>query len=164
LGAPYRLIEWLRDVYWRIAQRCATTNFTLNGFETVRARVGYAWNDVVLLYGTGGWAWTNASVKATSTCFGPGCPGATIPFTGGTASVSNTFSGWTAGAGVEWGFAQNWTARVEYLHLEVENVQTNYATNTATVLGTVSATSSITSTRGTDVVRVGVNYLFNLGY
>jgi outer membrane immunogenic protein len=142
---------------------CTTTNFALNGFETLRARVGYAWNDVILLYGTGGWAWTNSSLKASTSCFGPACPSATIPFIGGTASVSNTFSGWVAGAGVEWGFSQSWTARVEYLHLEVENIQANYTTNTSTLIGPIAATTSMTSTRGTDVVRVGVNYLFKLG-
>jgi outer membrane immunogenic protein len=142
---------------------CGTTNFALNGFETVRARVGYAWNDVVLLYGTGGWAWTNSSVKANPSCFGPACPAATIPFSGGTASVSNTSSGWTAGAGVEWGFSQNWTARVEYLHLEIENAPAGYTTSFSTSIGPIPATGNITSTRGVDLLRVGVNYLFNLG-
>jgi outer membrane immunogenic protein len=142
---------------------CATNNFTLNGFETVRARVGYAWNDVILLYGTGGWAWSNLAVKSTTTCFFLACPGATFPFTGGTSSASNTFSGWTAGAGVEWGFSQNWSARLEYLHLEFENAQTQYANTITTPIGSVSTTNSITSTRGINVVRVGVNYLFNLG-
>ena len=36
---------------------------------------------------------------------------------GSTASVSLTRTGWTAGAGLEYAFAPNWTARIEYDYL-----------------------------------------------
>jgi outer membrane immunogenic protein len=38
---------------------------------------------------------------------------------GTSESVSGTSTGWTAGGGIEWGFTQNWTARVEYLYVDL---------------------------------------------
>jgi outer membrane immunogenic protein len=43
--------------------------------------------------------------------------------TGNTVSFSNnnTNSGWTAGAGVEWAFADNWSVRAEYDYVGLSN-------------------------------------------
>jgi outer membrane immunogenic protein len=142
-----------------IVSGCATDSATLNDFGTVRARLGYAWNNV-LLYGTGGWAWGNSSATHTTTCVGA-CPG--LPFTGGGASASNSLSGWTAGAGLEWGFLPNWTLRLEYLHLEFDNVATNYSDVVTVNAVPFPITGHISSNIGVDVVRVGLNYLFNWG-
>lgn len=141
---------------------CATDSGALNDFGTVRGRLGYAWNNV-LVYGTGGWAWGNNSATHTMTCAGAACPGTTIPFTGGNYSYSNSLSGWTAGAGIEWGFVPNWTLRVEYLHLEFDNVATNAVGSD--VIGGFANTFTVhgVSSGGVDLVRVGLNYLFNWG-
>jgi outer membrane immunogenic protein len=144
---------------------CVTSNSTLQDFGTVRGRLGYAWNNV-LLYGTGGWAWGNSSSTNTVTCastFVTTCP-TVFPFMGGVNTFSNTLSGWTAGAGVEWGFLPNWTVRVEYLHLEFDNIATNY-TGAITFLNTPTLpfTHVGSSNLGVDMVRVGLNYLFNWG-
>jgi len=144
---------------------CATNNQKLVDFGTVRGRIGYAWNNV-LLYGTGGWAWGNSTGTSTTTCLagiGAPCPGVGVPFLGGASSFSNSLSGWTAGAGVEWGFLSNWTVRVEYLHLEFDNVGTSFSTTATTALGTGTSRNNISSNNGVDVVRVGLNYLFNFG-
>jgi outer membrane immunogenic protein len=141
---------------------CATESGALNDFGTVRGRLGYAWNNV-LLYGTGGWAWGNNSATHTMTCAGAGCPGATLAFTGGNYSYSNSLSGWTAGAGIEWGFLPNWTLRVEYLHLEFDNVVTNAAGSDVIAGFANTFTVHSVSSGGVDLVRVGVNYLFNFG-
>ena len=37
----------------------------------------------------------------------------------GVQSSSTTQAGWTAGAGVEWAFADNWTAKAEYLYIDL---------------------------------------------
>jgi len=155
-------------VFAGIVAGCSSFNQTLNDFGTVRGRLGYAWNNI-LLYGTGGWAWGNSSGTSKLTCittlFGV-CTAAGAggtPFTGGAGSFSNTLSGWSAGAGLEWGFLPNWTARIEYLHLEFDGVATNYPSS-ATILGIAGTTANhISSNNGIDVVRVGVNYLFNFG-
>ena len=142
---------------------CATTNTNLKDFGTVRGRLGYAlpWGPV-MLYGTGGWAWANVSGNSTLNCLGTGCGAASLPFTGGTASFSNTPSGWTAGGGIEWAFLPSWTVRMEYLHLEFDNVATNY-TSTVFAPGASTATTHITSNNGVNVFRLGVNYLFHFG-
>lgn len=67
---------------------------------SVRARVGYA-IDRTLIFGTAGFAATRAYVE--------------VP---GFFSESRTFTGWTAGAGVEHAFTDNWTGRVEYRYAD----------------------------------------------
>ena len=67
-----------------------------NWDATLRGRVGYAFNRV-LLYGTGGVAFGGLQ--------------------NGGASSTNT--GWTAGVGVEAAVTQNVTARVEYRHTDL---------------------------------------------
>jgi outer membrane immunogenic protein len=144
---------------------CSTSNSKLQDFGTVRGRLGYAWNNV-LLYGTGGWAWGNASSTSALNCIGTACPATSLPFTGGTSSYSNTLSGWAAGAGLEWGFLPHWTARVEYLHLEFDDVVSSYSATELIAIPGVGPTTSTTmygarSNTGIDTVRVGLNYLFN---
>jgi opacity protein-like surface antigen len=126
---------------------CATNNVTVNSFETVRGRLGYAFNTgsifspSVLLYGTGGWAWGQLSGNSTTTCLGAFCPGASVPFTVGGASFNDAANGWIAGAGMEIAFARDWSARLEVLHAQF--------------------TTHISSNINVDVLRIGVNYLFN---
>src|SRR4051794_7745562 len=76
----------------------APWKFSNPWFGTVRGRVGYAFNNV-LIYATGGLAY--GSLRAET--FG--------------LSESHTNAGWTAGVGGEFGIAQNWTAKIEYLYV-----------------------------------------------
>jgi outer membrane immunogenic protein len=74
-------------------------------------QVGYAWSNI-LLYVKGGAAVTHnrySNVFTVNTAFGPA----------GTVfnTASDTRWGGTVGAGVEVGFAQNWSVAVEYDHL-----------------------------------------------
>ena len=79
------------------------------------------------------------------------------------ASVSKSKVGWTAGAGAEWMFAHNWSAKLEYLYVDL---------GSESAIGTLASTSpEITiepglSTRYTwrfreNIAPVGVNYHFN---
>ena len=81
------------------------TNVELERFGTVRGRLGFAW-DRFLIYGTGGWAYG----AQTEISLG-------FPFF---VSGRQELSGWTAGAGIEWAFAPNWSAKIEYLHLDLK--------------------------------------------
>jgi outer membrane immunogenic protein len=91
----------------------------LDAFGTVRGRVGFAQNNW-LFYGTGGRAWSEGSVTRTQIATVAAVP--PIPAPAGTVeTTSNTRTGWAAGAGVEWGVTQNWTARVEHLYLDLCN-------------------------------------------
>lgn len=111
------------------AGACETKN---NWLGTVRARVGYA-ADRVLFYGTAGGAFGNIVEGANGA--------ATSSF------ASKSVAGWTAGAGVEAAFADNWTARVEYLFVDLSN-----ATFTTGVAPTVKLDANL--------IRLGVDYKF----
>src|ERR1700733_6230764 len=80
-----------------VSGTCQTEN---NWLFTARGRVGWA-VDRVLLYGTAGGAF--GSIKTT--------------FNG--IDNTSTQAGWTVGAGVESAFADNWTARIEYLYVDL---------------------------------------------
>ena len=100
---------------------------------TARGRVGYAW-DRVLVYGTAGGALAN--VQAAAGLF---------PFS------SSTQAGWTAGAGIEYAFAPNWSAKVEYLFVDLANASCG-TTNCGGTTTTVSFNENI--------IRGGVNFKF----
>ena len=143
---------------------CGTNSAQLSDFGTVRGRFGYALSNL-LFYGTGGWAWGNSSGTHTTTCVSSTapvalCPGVSTPFTGGAASFSNALTGWTAGAGMEWGFLRNWTVRVEYLHLEFDNISTGFNTTVTAGHRKLPVATGISSDSGFDIVRVGLSYLF----
>ena len=97
-------------------------------FGTVRGRVGYAW-DRTMLFASGGLAYGNVNARS--------------PF----QSVDTTNAGWALGGGVEFALAGPWTAKVEYLHIDLGN----------TTLLTPGSTSVDYSA---DLVRAGLNYRF----
>jgi outer membrane immunogenic protein len=112
------------------AAGCATQNDWLG---TVRGRVGYSF-DRFLPYITGGLAAGN--IKATT----PGFAGAT-----------QTNLGWTIGAGLEAAIVGNWSAKAEYLHVDLGNFNCGLACGLAT---------SDNVSFQADLVRGGVNYRF----
>jgi outer membrane immunogenic protein len=112
------------------ASTCETANTWL---ATFRGRLGYAF-DRWLPYITAGGAYGN--VKATLT-------------TGGTeTSESSNKFGWTVGAGLEYAFLGNWTAKLEYLYVDLGS----FDAGTAPVVNTVSFKENI--------LRAGLNYKF----
>jgi outer membrane immunogenic protein len=102
----------------------------------VRGRAGWA-IDRVLLYGTGGAAF--APVQAG--------------FNGGPFQ-STTQVGWTAGAGLEFAFAPNWTAKAEYLYADLGSF-----TCTTNCVGGGAAPLTVKFTD--NIVRAGINFKFN---
>ena len=117
----------------------------LDWFGTVRGRVGYAMGDrgTWLPYLTGGWAYGHGSVSGTTT-FGA---------TATSFSGSQDYSGWTVGGGVEWAFADHWSAKVEYLYIDFGNGPTLAANATGTL-------NIVSGTMTDNIVRAGVNYKF----
>jgi outer membrane immunogenic protein len=114
-----------------------------NWLATIRGRVGYAVTSNVLLYGTAGGAFADLRVNEYSTVAAANA-----------ATETHTFSGWTAGGGVEWGFAPSWSAKVEYLYADLG--KHNYFQFTSSGCCTYQSTHLIDN-----IVRVGVNYHFN---
>ncbi|MGJ4952331.1 outer membrane protein [Bradyrhizobium sp. HKCCYLS20291] len=80
----------------------APWKFSNPWFGTLRGRAGYAFNNI-LFYGTGGLAF--GSLRAET--FG--------------LSESHTTVGWTLGVGTEFGLAQNWSAKIEYLYVDLDS-------------------------------------------
>jgi opacity protein-like surface antigen len=76
---------------------------------TARARVGYAW-DRTLFYVTGGGAWAGA--KFSFPCHTGAIAGCLL------YTTSKTVSGWTIGAGLEYGLTNNWTVKGEWLYVD----------------------------------------------
>ena len=103
---------------------------------TVRGRVGYAF-DRILLYGTAGAAFGNVQT------------GLNPPST----SDSAVEAGWTVGAGVEVAFAQNWTAKAEYLFVDLPNATCTTAANCGGAAGSIVSFNE-------NIIRAGVNYKF----
>ena len=92
------------------ATGCASSNSKFDELATVRGRLGYAMNSV-LFYGTGGWAWSRSSTKHAGhlRCRrGQHVSGGPSPsaLAGQVANASGNQGGWSAGGGIEWGFAR----------------------------------------------------------
>jgi outer membrane immunogenic protein len=131
-----------------VVPTATTARDHIDWFGTARGRIGIATGNV-LFYGTGGLAYgdVNSSVRVVGT------PPTTGNFAG---SVTDTRFGWAAGAGVEWGFAPNWTVKGEYLHIDL-------GSSNVTAIDAVQFPRSNLTYRfhhELDTVRVGVNYKF----
>lgn len=121
----------------------------LDAFGTVRGRVGFTQNNW-LFYGTGGFAWSTGSVTRTQIVAQPTAV-PPIPAAAGTVETSNnTRTGWTAGAGIEWGITQNWTVKAEYLYVDLGQVTSVFPL----------ANRQQTNTLTMNVARIGLNYKF----
>lgn len=128
-------------------------------FGTVRGRIGYAW-DRVMLYATGGLAYGEIKVEGTNTVSGVvgGLP--SLPFLAVIAmGHSKVNVGWTVGAGIEGALVDHWTWKAEYLYMDLGSVD-----DPDNPIGFINATGGrvTTHTNFTDnVVRLGLNYKFN---
>jgi outer membrane immunogenic protein len=110
-----------------------TATGKIPAFATARGRIGYAW-DRMMLYGTGGWAYTKTDVSLTN----------------GAATVSDAkwSSGYAVGGGVEWAAWDRWSVKAEYLYVHSGNVELTLAGATAG------------GSYNLNVARVGLNYRF----
>jgi len=176
IGANYQFAGWAvvgveADFDW-LANNSNSSNaidtnigaiqFSANNrwMTTIAARFGVA-ADNWLFYAKGGGGWV-----------GVGNPTITNVTTGGSISVSNSNSnsGWLAGAGVEWAFLPNWTARLEYDFLGL-NSQSHTVTATIpagvgscaiTSVGGCPFSDTLTqNNRDVQTLTLGINYLFH---
>ena len=105
----------------------AAYKFANPWFGTTRLRAGFAMNNI-LLYATAGLAYG----------------GGKLDFAG--LGETQTHLGWAAGAGIEIGFTPNWSAKAEFLYVDLS--QRGYVLS-----GTSNGLAS-------SIVRLGVNYRF----
>ncbi len=113
--------------------------------ETVRGRLGYAF-DNLLLYGTGGWAWSSDQFIRTQLA------GTLNLATAGTEEAVNKYlGGWTVGGGAAYALAQNWNLFAEYR-------RTSFRSSTVAL---PFSEVSTTSTASVNTITLGVNYKFD---
>jgi high affinity Mn2+ porin len=79
---------------------------------TVRARIGYVFNNEWLAYGTGGFAWSYDQLTRTQIA---GTPTGGFALPGTTEQQFLWRLGWSVGAGLEVPVTPKWTAKIEYL-------------------------------------------------
>jgi len=105
----------------------APWKFSNPWFGTLRARAGYAVN-TMLFYGTFGLAYGDLEGQA------------------GAIDETRTELGWTGGVGMEIGLTSNWSAKVEYLYMDLGDRH-------FTVTGLDSSLQA-------SLLRLGINYHF----
>jgi opacity protein-like surface antigen len=105
----------------------------------------------VLLYVTGGVAFAEFLPAGTGSSFDTSGDAAIIPF-----NTLHTKVGWTAGAGLEAHLGGPWTAKIEYLHLDLGTVSSPTINDQGSPLINADFNSRIME----DIVRVGLNYKF----
>lgn len=107
------------------------TPLKINAFGTARGRVGYA-TGPWLLYATAGAAWAHTKLDNV----------------GGVADFERPHVGYAAGAGIEYAFAQNWSAKLEYIYAALGE--------TKTLINGATVNTDLTM----NTVRLGLNYRF----
>jgi outer membrane immunogenic protein len=114
-------------------------NTNTNWTSTVTGRIGAAF-DRILVYGKGGVAFAQDQSSFTDA-------------SANSATSSLMRTGWTAGAGIEYGITKNWSAKIEYDYLAFGSQPLNFTTATPT---------SYTSNASLNVqeLKAGVNFRF----
>jgi outer membrane immunogenic protein len=147
-----------------------TASRSVDYLGTVRARLGWLWTPSLLAYGTGGLAYggvsADTSIAGSFSGFNiSSCCGA-LTF-GSSGGFRETRTGWTAGGGLEWMMAPNWSAKAEYLYYDLGSVTYSAGSASGVAAGgilsgvTVFTIASQASTRfNGNIVRVGLNYHF----
>ena len=128
------------DIGWSNIKGSSTAAVCGTGCETssdwlgtLRGRFGYAF-DRFLPYVTGGMSFGSINGDIA-----------------GTGHFNSTNVGWTAGGGLEYAFVNNWSAKVEYLYMDLGN-----ATCDATCAGGTPFDVNFKA----NILRGGLNYKF----
>ena len=104
-----------------------------------RARFGVVLNNGVLLYGKAGGAWVDNHATITNLN------------TGASISASNRNSGWVVGGGVEWAIAGNWSAKLPYDFVNLDDLD---------IWTGAFPGRHFTASREIQMFKVGLNYRF----
>lgn len=152
LGYNLQVSNWLvgieADLDWasikggHVDQFGSAINTKVTSLGTVTGRIGYAQSQA-LVYAKGGLAWGTFKYDDFVT------PGGAL-----NGSNSSARTGWTAGGGFEYGFAANWSAKVEYNYMD-------FGTKRLAFAGGVGGAFVQDITDRIHVVKAGVNYRFN---
>jgi outer membrane immunogenic protein len=132
----YTGLNGSRDVFAPSAS--AHEDFRSRWLATFRGRIGWLVTPTMNFYATGGLALATVNTDST------------VNFNGTINNVSDstTHAGWTLGAGLEWMFIPQWSAKVEYLYVDLGHA--------STPLPISNKDLSITE----NIFRIGINYHF----
>jgi len=126
----------------------ATNTTRERWLATGRARVGYAVN-TWMFYVTGGYAAAGQKYTVTSP-----------QIFAGSFSETHTVSGWVVGAGFEWMFLGNWSAKFEYLYADFGRVPYFATIDPIPPSAIFFANRQGGVSMNDHIVRVGLNYKF----
>lgn len=111
----------------------------LDWFGTARGRIGLV-TGPVLSYVTAGFAYGGVNSSLTETVGG-------VP---ASIAFDRTRTGWTWGSGVEAAIGGNWTAKLEYLYVDLGNMRDSFALQ--------GAAQTLDTRVRENIFRVGLNY------
>jgi outer membrane immunogenic protein len=114
----------------------AHQDFRSRWLATFRGRFGGLVTPNMYFYATGGLALANVNTASS------------VNGLINNVSDSTTHAGWTVGAGLEWMFAPRWSAKVEYLYVDL-----GHATNPLPI-------SNNDLSLNENIFRIGINYHF----
>jgi outer membrane protein OmpA-like peptidoglycan-associated protein len=118
----------------------------------ITGRLGYAW-DESLFYAKAGISWGNFNYVEQHDDFPTTNNSACNPVC--TAAFSSTRSGLLLGGGWEFHFAENWTSKFEYNHIDYGSARIPYPSTSNSL-----ALQHFRVSDHENVVKVGINYLF----
>jgi outer membrane immunogenic protein len=127
-----------------------TVGVNLDWFGTVRARVGYIVNNSNLWYVTSGYAYGRTELSFADN-------NGLVPGVIASGVTHKTMSGWTLGGGLESHLVGNWTAKLEYLYVDLGTIR---GTASASFLGLLVANTFDSAHIRDNIVRAGLNYKF----
>ena len=125
---------------------------TAQWLATLRGRLGYAVTPDLLIYGTGGIAFTDFEFSSR---YADNANGVGLPGGAGFTSRSRFMVGWTLGAGGEWLMDRNWSIKAEYLYVDFGSMNFPVAvSNTPAFTQTMVIDADLSS----QVARIGINF------
>jgi outer membrane immunogenic protein len=119
----------------------ATCHTELNWLATIAARVGWAW-DRLLLYVKGGVAFAEDDYSMVVTGIG-------------SASSGHTRNGWLVGTGIEYGFDHHFSGKIEYNYMDLGDKDV--------ILSAGRTNARVNIEQQLHLVKVGLNYRFGGG-
>jgi outer membrane immunogenic protein len=131
----YTGLDSSRDIF--ASGVSAHQDFRSRWLATFRGRFGALVTPNMYFYATGGLAVANASTASSVN-----------GIITNVADSTTTHAGWTVGAGLEWMFAERWSAKVEYLYVDL-----GHATNPLPI-------SNNDLSLNENIFRMGINYHF----
>ncbi len=131
----------------------ASISHHLDWFGTLRLRAGYTVTPRILAYVTGGLAYGHVETDGLLTGFNAFGVATSTGF-----SDSRWKGGWTIGGGIEAQLTGNWTAKIEYLYMDLGSIS-----NTAVVVNAPPIRAEFNTDITDHILRVGLNYKFGGG-